>query len=337
MQAFRSWARTPIPPDPDAPPNPDVDPPFPISPELNRRIVLEHAAVPADLAVDALVINNNEMLTDRSGPTGEAFARAPGLVAETAKLDSGVRTGDSKLTGSGGLAARHAIHSIGPKYQPRYAVAAESSLHWCYRSSLQLCRDHGLRTVAFLPLHTEKKGYPASEGAHIALRTIRRCLERSPGSLDAVLLMVAKEEDRAAYLQAAPLYFPRNAAELARSTLNFYTEKGEERDGGVGDADGERRTAERQIRIANGPQSAGETGSGSGSLAGGGGGGSGMSGYTPLASFGATETAAGGGGSAAAGDVNGREEPHPEPLDRKSRDSMQEFGQVQPSPDERLS
>ena len=58
------------------------DAPFSIAEKLNRRIVLTRSPEPWMLPVDALVLGNNEALTDRTGVQGEVFSRGgAGLAA----------------------------------------------------------------------------------------------------------------------------------------------------------------------------------------------------------------------------------------------------------------
>lgn len=65
---------------------------------------------------------------------------------------------------------RFIIHSVGPRYNERYRTAAENALHSCYRNSMRLLKEEGLRTIAFPPLYAPRKGYPRVDAAHIALR-----------------------------------------------------------------------------------------------------------------------------------------------------------------------
>ena len=219
------------------------DAPFAVEHSINRRLVLSRAE-PCSLAVDALVMGNNEQLSDRTGLNGTIFRNGgAGLEREAADLD-GVRTGTAKLTEGHGLAARKVIHAVGPRYRKQYAAAAESALHWCYRMSLQLCRDHGLRSVAFLPLHDAvRKRYPDEEAVHVVLRTIRRFLERRDAApLDVVMLLLPSDTDVETYSRLAPLYFPRTHAELHRSAAALEGWQ-------LGDSNGEVTPAERQIRV----------------------------------------------------------------------------------------
>ncbi len=179
--------------------------PFTIDSGINNKLVFTRASLWA-LEVDAIVVGNNEALSDRTGATGEVFRRAgPELELEVQRLE-GCRTGESRLTAAYALPATHIVHTVGPRYQARYASAAECALHWCYRSALHLCREHGLRTVALCQIHTERRGYPHEDGAHVALRTVRRFLERWPAALDQVIVVLpgqAEELTCAAYHPAS--------------------------------------------------------------------------------------------------------------------------------------
>ena len=133
--------------------------PFAINSAMNAKVVFTRAPLWA-LEVDAIVVGNNESLNDRAGATGEVFRRAgPELELEVQRLE-GCRTGESRLTAGYTLPATHIVHTVGPRYQPRFASAAECALHWCYRSALHLCREHRLRSVALCQVHTEPRGYP---------------------------------------------------------------------------------------------------------------------------------------------------------------------------------
>ena len=201
------------------------------------------------LEVDALVVSNNEALRDRTGLTGEIFAAGgPAFVADANSLAS-VRTGDARLSSvdsaqlpGSGIAARRVVHAVGPKYQVQYAHAAASALHSAYRNTLQLCRAHGLRTLAFVPLHdAERKGYPTADAAHVALRTIRRFLEKHVSAVDVLLLLLVN----------TPTSRSTTALRLCTSRAPPQSWYAPPRGCGfeLGDENGEVIPAERKIRI----------------------------------------------------------------------------------------
>ena len=101
----------------------------------------------------------------------------PELHQECMTLE-GCRTGEAKLSKGYGLAAAHVIHTVGPRYNVKYRTAAENALHSCYRNVLQVAKENKIRAVAFCCVNSERKGYPPEDAVHIALRTVRRFLER---------------------------------------------------------------------------------------------------------------------------------------------------------------
>lgn len=144
---------------------------------------------------------------------------------------------------------RFIIHSVGPRYNERYQTAAENALHSCYRNSLRILKEEGLRSIAFPPLYAPRKGYPRVDAAHIALRacrhvtrsslrlpphsripwppsgTVRRFLEHFGDGIDVVVFVADSVADHSTYRRLLPLYFPRSEEEqvAAESRLPAYT------------------------------------------------------------------------------------------------------------------
>jgi hypothetical protein len=134
------------------------------------------------------------------------------------------------------------MYTCGPRYSTKYKTAADNALHMCYRSALQLAAEAGDRVVVVPVLHAQRKGYPPDAGAHIALRTVRRLLERLDTAFDRIALVCEDGAvDYSVYRRLMPLYFPRNDAEarLAETLLPSDT----------GNEFGETIIEERKIRI----------------------------------------------------------------------------------------
>jgi ADP-ribose pyrophosphatase len=128
----------------------------------------------------------------------------------------GCRTGDAKITAGHNLLARHVIHAVGPIYA-EHGRRAPALLASCYRRSLEIAVEHGLRTIAFPAISCGVYGYPVDEAARIAVREVAAFLERHPGSLDEVLLVAFNGEvaaSLAAALETEPmLHEPRSVWE----------------------------------------------------------------------------------------------------------------------------
>src|SRR5687768_1446965 len=119
------------------------------------------------LDVDAIVNSANSKLV-AGGGVDAAIHRAagPGRKEELKKL-SGCEPGHAKITAGYSLTARHVIHAVGPTWAggSRNEPALLAS---CYRYSLEIARDHQLKTVAFSAISTGAFGYPLGEACGIA-------------------------------------------------------------------------------------------------------------------------------------------------------------------------
>src|SRR6267143_6599048 len=127
------------------------------------------------LAVDAIVNAANTTLLGGGGVDG-AIHRDAGteLLAECRTL-GGCRPGEAKITRGYRLPARFVIHTVGPVWKGGKHDEPET-LADCYRSSLQLAVENGIKTIAFPAISCGAYGYPIQEAANIALNTTREFL-----------------------------------------------------------------------------------------------------------------------------------------------------------------
>ena len=92
------------------------------------------------------------------------------------------------------------IHAVGPRWRGGEQGEPEA-LASCYRRSLELAVQHGLRSVAFPAISCGIYGYPLDLAAAIAVKETRSFLNSHP-ELEKVFLACFDAEVLRAYRQA---------------------------------------------------------------------------------------------------------------------------------------
>jgi O-acetyl-ADP-ribose deacetylase len=134
--------------------------------------------------VDAVVNAANSSLLGGGGVDGAIHRRGgPEVLAACRALRAshygrGLPTGQAVATTAGRLPARWVIHTVGPVYAPGDPTRAEQ-LASCYRESLRVAAELGVRTLALPAVSTGIYGWPMADAARIALTAVRRTAEEA--------------------------------------------------------------------------------------------------------------------------------------------------------------
>lgn len=153
-------------------------------------------------AADAIVNAANSGLLGGGGVDGAIHrAGGPAILEECKAIRQGqgrCPPGHAVITTAGRLPAKKVIHTVGPIWQGGGAGEAEI-LAACYRSSLLLAADLGLRTIAFPSISTGAYGYPVDEAACVALGAVAELIAERPAAFAEIIFVLFDGKTLAAY------------------------------------------------------------------------------------------------------------------------------------------
>ncbi|CAF1017014.1 unnamed protein product [Adineta ricciae] len=144
--------------------------------------------------VDAVVNAANEHMTGGAGVDG-MIHRAAGSQLYSAcvahkQVESGVRlpTGHSRILLSYNMSSTtyYIINTAGPVYNSRKVSQCADQLSSCYKTALDLANLYDLESIGFTAISCGIFGYPANDGADVALQTI----DKNAGSLPLVVFVL---------------------------------------------------------------------------------------------------------------------------------------------------
>ena len=154
---------------------------------------------------DAIVNAANPSLMGGGGVDGAIHRYGgPAIIEECQQIvarQGTLPTGQAVITGGGNLHARFVIHTVGPVWHGGNSGEAEL-LASAYRESLKLAADSNLSSLALPSISTGAYGYPVTEAARVAIRTVVTYLKEEVTSIKEVAFVLFDSITLASYTSA---------------------------------------------------------------------------------------------------------------------------------------
>ncbi|HTS91567.1 MAG TPA: O-acetyl-ADP-ribose deacetylase [Stellaceae bacterium] len=152
------------------------------------------------LAVDAIVNAANSALAAGGGVCGAIHHAAGPELEQECETVGFCPTGEARLTRGYRLPARYVIHAVGPIWQGG-GGNEDGLLASCYRNSLALAVEHGIRSIAFPAISTGIFGFPGERAAGIAVAEAKQFLARG-AAIDRIIFCCFGAESLTHYQRA---------------------------------------------------------------------------------------------------------------------------------------
>ena len=129
-----------------------------------------------ELNVDAIVNAANTSLLGGGGVDGAIHRKGGKAILEECvqirNKQGGCKTGEAVITTAGNLPSKYVIHTVGPVWNGDKEEKSKL-LADCYKNSLNLAIQNGIKSIAFPNISTGIYHFPKDKAAEIAVNTIK--------------------------------------------------------------------------------------------------------------------------------------------------------------------
>ena len=148
--------------------------------------------------MDAIVNAANSSLLGGGGVDGAIHRAAGKELLHECRLLGGCKTGQAKITKAYNLECRYIIHTVGPVWNGG-TCGEQEKLASCYRNSLLLALENGVKRIAFPSVSTGIYHFPVGLAAETAIGTAREFAAEYPGELEQILWVLFDARTKLVY------------------------------------------------------------------------------------------------------------------------------------------
>jgi len=144
---------------------------------MNTRIEIQKGDI-TKLKIDAIVNAANTSLLGGGGVDGAIHRAAGSELLEFNKKLGGCKTGEAKISPGFNLPAKYIIHTVGPIWNGG-KYNEDTLLANCYKNSLKLAVENGVKIIAFPAISTGIYRFPLERATKIAVGEVKKFLKKN--------------------------------------------------------------------------------------------------------------------------------------------------------------